>query len=142
MRTNIEQQKNMTKSLILLTYFFKNMALFACFVDFCVLPYMYKQTKRTNMKKYTDILTETKKYTVTWEVDYDNGYKTIANVVMAKDEKEAEKVSEKQLDKYVEKRAKQMGTGVNEVQLDSVNVYNSKTDGNLNVNGFKEYNKA
>ncbi len=94
------------------------------------------------MKKYTDILTETKKYTVTWEVDYDNGYKTIANVVMAKDEKEAEKVSEKQLDKYVEKRAKQMGTGVNEVQLDSVNVYNSKTDGNLNVNGFKEYNKA
>ena len=39
----------MTKSLILLTYFFKNMSLFACFVDLCVLPYMYKQTKRTKM---------------------------------------------------------------------------------------------
>ena len=92
------------------------------------------------MKKYTDILTETKKYTVTWEVDYDNGYKKVVSVVMAKDEKEAEKVSEKLLDKYIEKRAKQMDTGVNEVQLYSVNVYDNKTDGNINVNGFKEYN--
>ncbi len=49
MRTNVERQKNMTKSLILLTNIFKNMALFACFVDFCVLPYMYKQTKRKKM---------------------------------------------------------------------------------------------
>ena len=34
----------MTKSLILLTNFFKIVSLFACFVDFYVLPYMYKQT--------------------------------------------------------------------------------------------------
>ena len=94
------------------------------------------------MKKYKDMLNEMKKYTVTWEVDFDNGYKTIDNVVMAKDEKEAEKVSEKLLDKYLEKRAKQMGTGINEVELYSVKVYDSRTDGNIDVNGFEEYKKA
>ena len=31
----------MNKSLILLTNIFKNLALFACFIDLCVLPYMY-----------------------------------------------------------------------------------------------------
>ncbi len=81
-----------------------------------------------------------KKYTVTWEIDYDNCYKKVDSVVMAKDEKEAEKVSENLLDNYIEKRAKQMDTGINEVQLYSVNVFNSKTDGNINVNSFKEYN--
>ena len=94
------------------------------------------------MKKYEDMLNETKKYNVTWEVDFDNGYKTIDNVVMAKDEKEAEKVSEKLLDKYLEKRAKQMDTGINEVELYSVKVYDSRTDGNTQVNGFKEYKRA
>jgi len=29
------------KLLILLLYFFKNVSLYACFVDFCMLPYMY-----------------------------------------------------------------------------------------------------
>ena len=118
------------------------MALFACFIDLCVLPYIYKQTKKENMKKYEDILNETKKYNVTWEVDFDKKYVTVDNVVMAKDEKEAEKVSEKLLDKYIEKRAKQMGTGINEVELYSVKVYDSRTDGNIEVNGFKEYKKA
>ena len=94
------------------------------------------------MKKYKDMLNEIKKYTVTWEVDFDNGYKTIDNVVMAKDEKEAEKVSEKLLDKYLEKRAKQMDTGINEVELDSVKVYDSRTDGDTKVNSFSEYKKA
>jgi hypothetical protein len=97
---------------------------------------------RKNMKKYKDMLNEMKKYTVTWEVDFDNGYKTIDNVVMAKDEKEAEKVSEKLLDKYLEKRAKQMDTGINEVELDSVKVYDSRTDGDIKVNSFSEYKKA
>jgi len=130
------------KLLILLLYFFKNVSLYACFVDFCMLPYMYKQTNKKNMKKYKDMLNEMKKYTVTWEVDFDNGYKTIDNVVMAKDEKEAEKVSEKLLDKYLEKRAKQMDTGINEVELDSVKVYDSRTDGDTKVNSFSEYKKA
>ena len=31
----------MNKLLILLLYFFKNVSLYACFVDFCMLPYMY-----------------------------------------------------------------------------------------------------
>ena len=30
------------------------------------------------MKKYEDILNETKKYNFTWEVDFDNGYKKTA----------------------------------------------------------------
>jgi hypothetical protein len=94
------------------------------------------------MKKYKEMLNETKKYTVTWEVDFDNGYKTIDNVVMAKDEKEAEKVSEKLVNKYIEKRAEQMNTGINEVQLDNVKVYDVRTDGVIQVNGFKEYKKA
>ena len=88
------------------------------------------------------MLNEMKKYTVTWEVDFDNGYKTIDNVVMAKDEKEAEKVSEKLLDKYLEKRTKQMDTGINEVELDSVKVYDSRTDGDIKVNSFSEYKRA
>jgi hypothetical protein len=94
------------------------------------------------MKKYKDMLNETKKYIVTWEVDFDNVYKTIDNVVMAKDENEAEKVSEKLLDKYLEKRAKQMDTGINEVELDTVKVYDSRTDGDIKVNSFSEYKRA
>ena len=42
----------MTKSLILLTNIFKNRVYFACYIDLCVLPYMYKQT---NKKKYEKI---------------------------------------------------------------------------------------
>ena len=42
----------MTKSLILLTNIFENRVYFACFIDLCVLPYMYKQT---NNKKYEKI---------------------------------------------------------------------------------------
>jgi hypothetical protein len=94
------------------------------------------------MKKYKDMLNETKKYIVTWEVDFDNVYKTIDNVVMAKDENEAEKVSEKLLDKYLEKRTKQMDTGINEVELDTVKVYDSRTDGDIKVNSFSEYKRA
>ena len=37
------------------------------------------------MKKYKDMLNETKKYNVTCEVSFNNGYKNIDNVVMAKD---------------------------------------------------------
>ena len=36
----------MTKSLILLIYFFKNVSLFACFVDFRMLYYMYMKIKQ------------------------------------------------------------------------------------------------
>ena len=36
----------MNKLLILLLYFFKNMSLYACFVDFCMLPYMYMKIKQ------------------------------------------------------------------------------------------------
>ena len=94
------------------------------------------------MKKYKDMLNETKKYIVTWEVDFDNVYKTIDNVVMAKDENEAEKVSEKLLNKYLEKRTKQIDTGINEVELDTVKVYDSRTDGDIKVNSFSEYKRA
>ena len=46
----------MSKSLILLTYFFKNVSLFACFIDLCVLPYMYnnKQKDYYNMNTNKD----------------------------------------------------------------------------------------
>jgi uncharacterized alpha/beta hydrolase family protein len=94
--------------------------------------------KKTTIKKLKKMI----KYNVTWEVDFDNGYKTIDNVVMAKDEKEAEKVSEKLLDKYLEKRAKQLDTGINEVELYSVKVYDSRTDGDIKVNSFSEYKRA
>jgi len=36
----------MSKLLILLTYFFKNMSFFACFVDFCMLYYVYMKIKQ------------------------------------------------------------------------------------------------
>jgi len=121
------------KLLILLLYFFKNVSLYACFVDFCMLPYMYKQT---NKKKYE----ETKKYNVTWEVSFDNGYKNIDNVVMAKDEKEAEKVSEKLLDKYLNKTSNIRS--VDEIELYSVEVYDSRTMYDIKVNSFKEYSPA
>ena len=123
----------MTKSLILLTNIFKNRVYFACFVDFYMLPYMY-------MKKYKNILNETKKYNVTWEVSFDNGYKNIDNVVMAKDEKEAEKVSEKLLDKYLNKTSNIRS--VDEIELYSVEVYDSRTMYDIKVNSFKEYSPA
>ena len=123
----------MNKLLILLLYFFKNVSLYACFVDFCMLPYMY-------MKKYKNILNETKKYNVTWEVSFDNGYKNIDNVVMAKNEKEAEKVSEKLLDKYLNKTSNIRS--VDEIELYSVEVYDSRTMYDIKVNSFKEYSPA
>jgi len=123
----------MTKSLILLTNIFENRVYFACFIDLCVLPYMY-------MKKYKNILNETKKYNVTWEVSFDNGYKNIDNVVMAKDEKEAEKVSEKLLDKYLNKTSNIRS--VDEIELYSVEVYDSRTMYDIKVNSFKEYSPA
>ena len=36
----------MTKSLILLTNIFENRVYFACFIDLCVLPYMYMNIKQ------------------------------------------------------------------------------------------------
>jgi cupin superfamily acireductone dioxygenase involved in methionine salvage len=89
------------------------------------------------MKKYEDILNETKKYNVTWEVSFDNGYKNIDNVVMAKDEKEAEKVSEKLLNKYLDKTSNIRS--VDEIELYSVEVYDSRTMYDIKVNSFKEY---
>ena len=62
----------MTKSLILLTNFFKNMALFACFNGLYVLPYMYM-----------------KKYNVTFTVYFDTDIKNVDTAVMADNEDEA-----------------------------------------------------
>jgi hypothetical protein len=92
------------------------------------------------MKKYKDMLNETKKYNVTWEVSFNNGYKNIDNVVMAKDEKEAEKVSEKLLNKYLEKTSNKRT--VDEIQLYSVQVYDNRTMYDIKVNDFKEYKPA
>jgi hypothetical protein len=92
------------------------------------------------MKKYKDMLNETKKYNVTWEVSFNNGYKNIDNVVMAKDEKEAEKVSEKLLNKYLEKTSNKRT--VDEIQLYSVEVYDNRTMYDIKVNDFKEYKPA
>jgi hypothetical protein len=92
------------------------------------------------MKKYKDMLNETKKYNVTWEVSFNNGYKNIDNVVMAKDEKEAEKVSEKLLNKYLEKTSNKRT--VDEIQLYSVKVYDNRTMYDIKVNDFKEYKPA
>jgi hypothetical protein len=92
------------------------------------------------MKKYKDMLNETRKYNVTWEVSFNNGYKNIDNVVMAKDEKEAEKVSEKLLNKYLEKTSNKRT--VDEIQLYSVEVYDNRTMYDIKVNDFKEYKPA
>jgi len=80
------------------------------------------------------------KYNVTWEVSFDNGYKNIDNVVMAKDKKEAEKVSEKLLDKYLNKTSNIRS--VDEIELYSVEVYDSRTMYDIEVNSFKEYSPA
>ena len=88
------------------------------------------------MKKYEDILNETTKYNVTWEVDFDNKYVTVDNVVMAKDEKEAEKVSEKLLDKYLEKRNDFEG-----FELDDIKEYDTVFH-SAKLNGFYEYKPA
>jgi hypothetical protein len=59
---------------------------------------------------------------------------------MAKDEKEAEKVSEKLLNKYLEKTSNKRT--VDEIQLYSVEVYDNRTMYDIKVNDFKEYKPA
>ncbi len=82
------------------------------------------------------------KYNVTYTVYFESDIKNIDTAIMADNEDEAIKFSKKKLEKYLEKRAKQMDTGINEVELDSVKVYDSRTDGDTKVNSFSEYKKA
>ena len=108
----------MNKSLILFTNIFKNVALFACFVDFYVLYYMYMT-----------------KYNVTYTVYFDNDIKNIDTAIMANNENEAIEFSKKKLEKYLSKR------NFDGFELDNIVEYDN-TFHSVKLNGFNEYKPA
>lgn len=112
----------MNKSLILLTNFFKIVSLFACFVDFYVLPYTYM-----------------KKYNVTFTVYFDTDIKNVDTAVMADNEDMAVKIAETKLDKYLNKTKKIRS--VDGFELDTVVEYDNSFH-SVNLNGFNEYKPA
>ena len=112
----------MFKSLILLTNFFKNMALFACFNGLYVLPYTYM-----------------KKYNVTFTVYFDTDIKNVDTAVMADNEDMAVKIAETKLDKYLDKTKKIRS--VDGFELDTVVEYDNAFH-SVKLNGFDEYKPA
>ena len=112
----------MTKSLILLTNIFENRVYFACFIDLCVLPYMYM-----------------KKYNVTFTVYFDTDIKNVDTAVMADNEDMAVKIAETKLDKYLDKTKKIRS--VDGFELDAVVEYDNAFH-SVNLNGFNEYKSA
>ena len=94
------------------------MALFACFIDFYVLYYMYMT-----------------KYNVTYTVYFDSDIKNIDTAIMADNEDEAIKFSKKKLEKYLSKR------NFDGFELDNIVEYDN-TFHSVKLNGFNEYKPA
>ncbi len=94
------------------------MSLFACFIDFYVLYYMYMT-----------------KYNVTYTVYFDSDIKNIDTAIMADNEDEAIKFSKKKLEKYLSKR------NFDGFELDNIVEYDN-TFHSVKLNGFNEYKPA